>query len=67
MLRSSLAQVAQLVERVPEEDEVVGSSPTLSTYEKTATRPFFHMCSGRKALECLPVGLEQRTDVSCFP
>ena len=36
MLRSSLAQVAQLVERVPEEDEVVGSSPTLSTYEKTA-------------------------------
>lgn len=38
------AKVAQLVEHVPEEDVVAGSSPALGTDLKTPNRVFLNLC-----------------------
>lgn len=62
--RNKSAWVAQLVEHFPEEEGVGGSSPPPSTYEKTPSMEFFHMCLGSKAPARFTCGLERRRHVA---
>ncbi|MFM2339659.1 MAG: hypothetical protein RLZZ360_295 [Candidatus Parcubacteria bacterium] len=57
------AWVAQLVEHFPEEEGVGGSSPPPSTYEKTPSWEFFHMCLGGRHEYVVRGGLEAPDDV----